>query len=74
MGLHNIELIITNLLKVGKPKDYPCAIISNGTTKNQKVIEGTLDTIVQKSKDAVSPSIIIVGEVVKLRNDLKWFD
>lgn len=74
MGLHNIELIITNLLKVGKPKDYPCAIISNGTTKNQKVIEGTLETIVQKSKDAVSPSIIIVGEVVKLRNDLKWFD
>lgn len=74
MGLHNIELIVTNLLKVGKPKNYPCAIISNGTTKNQKVIVGTLEDIVQKAKDAVSPSIIIVGEVVKLRDDLKWFD
>lgn len=74
MGLHNIELIVTKLLEVGKAKDYPCAIISNGTTKNQKVITGTLETIVEKAKDAVSPAIIIVGEVVKLREDLKWFE
>ncbi|GGD32146.1 hypothetical protein GCM10012288_02600 [Malaciobacter pacificus] len=74
MGLHNIELIVTNLLKVGKDKNYPCAIISNGTTKNQKVITGTLENIVEKSKEAVSPAIIIVGEVVNLRDELKWFD
>ena len=74
MGLHNIELIVNNLLKVGKAKDYPCAIISEGTTKNQKVITGTLSDIVLKSKDAHSPAIIIVGEVVKLREDLKWFE
>lgn len=74
MGLHNIELIVTKLIEVGKAKDYPCAIISEGTTKNQKVIVGTLGDIVSKSKDALSPAIIIVGEVVKLREDLKWFD
>ena len=74
MGLHNIELIVTKLMEVGKAKDYPCAIISEGTTKNQKVVTGTLETIVKKSKDAVSPAIIIVGEVVKLRDELKWFD
>lgn len=74
MGLHNIELIVTNLLKVGKASDYPCAIISEGTTKNQKVIIGTLSDIVEKSKEAVSPAIIIVGEVVNLREELKWFD
>lgn len=74
MGLHNIEIIVSNLLRVGKRKDYPCAIISNGTTKDQKVIVGTLENIVKKSKEAVSPSIIIVGEVVKLRDQLKWFD
>lgn len=74
MGLHNIKLIVTKLLEVGKAKDYPCAIISQGTTKNQKVITGTLEDIVLKSKDAISPAIIIVGEVVKLREDLKWFD
>lgn len=74
MGLHNISLIVTKLLEVGKSKDYPCAIISNGTTNKQKVIIGTLEDIVYKSKDAVSPSIIIIGEVVKLREQLKWFE
>jgi len=74
MGLHNIELIVSKLIEVGKSKDYPCAIISNGTTKNQKVITGTLESIVEKSKDAISPAIIIVGEVVNLREKLKWFD
>ncbi|WP_320036105.1 uroporphyrinogen-III C-methyltransferase [Halarcobacter sp.] len=74
MGLHNISLIVTKLLEVGKSKDYPCAIISNGTTKKQKVITGTLSDIVDKSKDAVSPSIIIIGEVVNLREQLRWFD
>lgn len=73
MGLHNIGLIVDNLLNVGKSKEYPCAIISNGTTKNQKVIIGTLENIVEKSKEAVSPSIIIVGEVVNLRSNLNWF-
>lgn len=74
MGLHNIELIVGKLLEVGKKEDYPCAIISNGTTKNQKVITGTLSNIVSKSKEAQSPAIIIVGEVVNLRNELKWFN
>ncbi len=74
MGLHNISLIVSKLLEVGKAKDYPCAIISNGTTKKQTVITGTLEDIVEKSKDAVSPAIIIVGEVVKLRDELRWFD
>lgn len=74
MGLHNIELIVTKLLEVGKKENYPCAIISNGTTKNQKVITGTLKDIVSKSKEAQSPAIIIVGEVVNLRDELRWFD
>ena len=74
MGLHNIELIVTKLLEVGKDANYPCAIISNGTTKDQKVITGTLKDIVNKSKDAISPAIILVGEVVNLRDELRWFD
>lgn len=74
MGLHNINLIVTKLLEVGKNKNFPCAIICEGTTKNQKVITGTLEDIVEKSKDAFSPAVIVVGEVVNLREDLKWFD
>lgn len=74
MGLHNIKLIVEKLLEVGKKEDYPCAIISNGTCANQKVIIGTLKDIVSKSSDAVSPSIIIIGEVVNLHKDLNWFN
>ena len=74
MGLHNIELIVNKLIEVGKDGNHPCAIISKGTTKDQKVITGTLEDIVSKSKEAVSPAIIIVGEVVKLREELRWFD
>ena len=74
MGLHNISLIVDNLIKVGKAGNYPCAIISNGTTKKQKVITGTLDSIIEKSNEAVSPAIIVVGEVVNLREELNWFE
>lgn len=74
MGLHNIDLIVCKLLEIGKNENTPCAIISNGTTKNQKVIVGVLKDIVEKSKEAQSPSIIIIGEVVKLRDELRWFD
>ncbi|RBQ28360.1 uroporphyrinogen-III C-methyltransferase [Aliarcobacter vitoriensis] len=73
MGLHNIELIKNRLLEIGKPSNTPCAIISKGTTKNQKVVTGTLKDIVQKSKDMPTPAIIVVGEVVKLREELDWF-
>lgn len=73
MGLHNIELIVSKLLEIGKDKNYPCAIISNGTRADQKVIVGTLETIVEESREAVSPAIIIVGEVVNLRKELNWF-
>ncbi len=74
MGLHNIELIVTKLLEVKKDEKTPCAIISNGTTKNQKVITGNLSNILEKSKEAVSPAIIIVGKVVELREQIKWFE
>lgn len=74
MGIHNIRLIVKKLLKIGKPAITPCAVISKGTTKDQKVIVGTLEDIVEKGKDIPTPAIIVVGEVVNLREDLKWFE
>lgn len=73
MGLHHLQKISTKLMEVGKPKDYPCAVISKGTTPEQKVVVGTLENIVEKSKDIPRPAIIIVGEVVRLREQLNWF-
>ena len=74
MGLNNIDLIVSKLFEIGKDKNYPCAIICEGTTKNQRVISGTLKDIVEKSKEAFTPAIIVVGEVVRLRDELRWFD
>ncbi len=74
MGLHNIELITSKLLSLGKREDYPCAVISKGTTSEQKVVVGTLKNIASLSKGLPSPSIIVMGEVVNLREQIKWFD
>ena len=74
MGLHNIHNICTKLIEIGKPIDYPCAVISRGTTKEQKVVVGTLANIAKKSLGIPTPALIIVGKVVLLREQLKWFE
>jgi len=74
MGLHNLGKISSKLIEAGKNKDYPVAVISQGTTANQKVVIGTLETIKDKAKDLETPALIVVGKVVDLRDQLKWFD
>lgn len=74
MGLKNIDIICEKLLSLGKPKEYPVAVISKGTTPEQVVVVGTLANIAHKSKSLSSPAIIIIGEVVNLQDKLQWFD
>ena len=74
MGFHNIKMIVQKLLEVGKRKNYPCAVISKGSTPEQKVIAGKLENIIELSKGAQTPAIIVVGEVVNLRKKMKWFN
>ena len=74
MGLHNLSKISQKLIEIGKPADYPCAVISKGTTKEQQVIVGTLENIVEKSQGVPTPAMIIVGKVVELRTQLQWFE
>ena len=73
MGLHNLSKISQKLIEIGKPADYPCAVISRGTTPEQTVVVGTLSDIVEKAKGVPTPALIIVGQVVKLRKQLHWF-
>ncbi len=73
MGLHNLKKISSKLQEIGKPKDYPCAVISRGTTHEQQVVVGTLQDIVEKAKGVPTPALIIVGKVVNLRQQLQWF-
>src|SRR5574337_872021 len=74
MGIKNLPYITEQLMKHGRSKDTPVAVIRWGTTTQQKTVTGTLDTIVQKAKDIKPPAITIVGEVVKLREQLNWFE
>ncbi len=73
MGLHNLEKIAKKLIEIGKPKDFPVAVISRGTTPEQKTVVGTLENIYQKAKDLPTPALIVVGKVVELRESLRWF-
>lgn len=67
MGLHQLQNICTQLLKIGKPKAYPVAVISRGTLDDERVVVGTLEDIYIKAKDLPTPALIVVGEVVSIR-------
>ena len=76
MGMANLEEITKQLIQNGKAENTPAAIIHRGTTGRQRVVTGTLETIVEVAitNNMKSPSIIIVGDVVELRDSLKWFE
>jgi uroporphyrin-III C-methyltransferase len=74
MGYNRLELIIKNLLNVGFSKSTLIALISKGTLKDQKVVIGNFENIVNLSKNLKSPVLIIIGEVIKLRDKIRWFD
>ncbi len=74
MGLHNIQTICKKLISIGKSKDCPIAVISKGTTKEQKTIVSTLQNIPKEAKKLPTPALIVIGEVVKLRDELNWFE
>ena len=76
MGIANLEKIRDNLIKNGRDENTPAAVINWGTRTEQKTVTGILKDIVEKVEDSglTNPSIIIVGEVVKLREELQWFE
>ncbi|PCM45736.1 uroporphyrinogen-III C-methyltransferase [Marinobacter sp. ANT_B65] len=74
MGLVGLPIICEQLVLHGMTPDMPVALISKGTTREQQVITGTLQTIVQRVKDnkVQAPTLVIVGHVVALRDRLDW--
>jgi len=76
MGVKNLPLIVEKLKECGRSSDTPIALIRWGTTTKQATMIGTLTDIVEKVKAAnfKPPAITIVGEVVSLREKLKWFE
>lgn len=76
MGVGNLPKIVEKLTSNGKASDTPVALIRWGTRPEQQVVTGTLENIIAEVKKAglTSPAIIIVGQVVTLRDTLKWFE
>jgi uroporphyrin-III C-methyltransferase/precorrin-2 dehydrogenase/sirohydrochlorin ferrochelatase len=76
MGLNSLPTIAQNLIDSGMRKNMPIALVQEGTTENQKVVVSTISRVNTKilKTDIQSPVIIIIGEVVKLRKIIKWFN
>lgn len=76
MGVANIRQIARNVVEAGRSEDTPVAVIRWGTYETQQVVTGTLSSIANEVENAGlrSPALIVVGDVVRLRDTLSWFD
>lgn len=73
MGLAQAGEIQHHLLKHGMSADMPVAIVERGTSTQQQVVSGELYELACLAAGASSPSLIIIGRVVSLRDKLRWF-
>jgi siroheme synthase len=75
MGLSGLSCLCEKLMEHGLPPDWPAAIVQHGTQPSQRTVTGTLTTLPDLAKVANlrAPTLIIVGEVVSLRDKLRWF-
>ncbi|ALQ52391.1 siroheme synthase CysG [Nitrosomonas ureae] len=76
MGLLGLPVLSRQLISHGLPSSMPAAIIQQGTTQQQEIVIGTLQTLPNLAATAhlSPPTLIIVGEVVKLHKNLAWFE
>ncbi|MCG2813680.1 MAG: uroporphyrinogen-III C-methyltransferase [Thermodesulfovibrionales bacterium] len=76
MAVKNMDVLVKKLMENGRSPDTPVAVIRWGTRPDQKTITGTLRDIadIVKEKDIKPPAVMVVGEVVKLRKTLMWYE
>ena len=76
MGLHGVDILCRELIAHGLPAATPAALIQQGTMPQQRVLTGNLATLPQivRQSNVKAPTLIIVGEVVRLRDKLNWFE
>ena len=73
MGLNQAATIQAQLIAHGMPTDMPVALVENGTSIKQRVVNGALSELGELATQVESPALIIVGRVVSLRDKLNWF-
>jgi len=76
MGFQNLDELCRELVAHGLPPRTPAAMVQQATTSAQRVVSADLATLAQRARDAglKPPTLIIVGEVVRLRERLEWFE
>ena len=76
MGWAALQAILERLQSEGMAPDTPVALVQWGTWKKQQTVEGTLDDVVARAKEAelTPPVVAVIGQVAGLRQELRWFD
>lgn len=76
MGTRNLPKIVNKLLELGRAGSTPLAIIQRGTTSEQKTFATTIGSVKDdlKKLEIKTPSLIVIGEVVKLKEVLDWYE
>jgi len=76
MGMKNLPEIVVELMKHGRSPDTPVAVIKDGTRPQQTTLVSSLKNVVARVREhrLGPPAVIVVGEVVRLREKLRWFD
>ena len=75
MGLTGLEILCRELIVHGMAATMPAALVEQGTTAHQRVLIATLQTLpgVVAKQEVHAPTLLIIGEVVKLHATLEWF-
>jgi uroporphyrinogen III methyltransferase/synthase len=73
MGASRLSQIVARLVEEGRAPETPVAVIERGTWPGQRTVTGTLQDIRERAKGMRRPAVVVVGEVVRLRNRLEWF-
>ena len=76
MGMENLPVICRELVAAGLPEGTPAAAIRWGTTTQQQTVAATVATLGESVRQAglKPPAVIIIGQVVALRDRLNWFE
>src|SRR5579862_1184060 len=76
MAIENLRAIAQRLVDNGLTAGTPAAIVQNGTRPTQRTVTGTLATIAADAEKAgiAAPAVLVVGEVVRAREQIRWFD
>lgn len=76
MGIKNLPSIAENLIKNGRDPKTPVAVVRWASTPIQRSVVGTIETIAEVVKEAgiTPPALVVVGDVVKLRDKINWFE